>query len=132
MTSATERLRALLTERGVGWRGGLPTETMVEADGLDLLYVALPDGRVRAFIRNYLTPEQAVEATLGDTDATGERQRDAVEVVRCRDCACFSVDDSDHDYRTGWWCKRWDTDMVKPDGFCAWACREGSERQEEK
>ena len=64
-TSATERLRALLTERGVEWRGGLPTETMVEADGLDLLYVALPDGRVRAFIRNYLTPERAVEATLG-------------------------------------------------------------------
>ena len=64
-TSATERLRALLDERGVEWRGGLPTETMVEADGLDLLYVALPDGRVRAFIRNYLTPEQAVEATLG-------------------------------------------------------------------
>lgn len=63
--TATERLRALLTERGVEWRGGLPTETMVEADGLDLLYVALPDGRVRAFIRNYLTPEQAVEATLG-------------------------------------------------------------------
>ena len=86
--TATERLRALLTERGVEWRGGLPTETMVEADGLDLLYVALPDGRVRAFIRNYLTPEQAIEATLGscncsnsertsDTDATGERQTDA-------------------------------------------------------
>lgn len=32
--TATERLRALLTERGVEWRGGLPTETMVEADGL--------------------------------------------------------------------------------------------------
>ena len=76
--TAIERLRALLTERGVEWRGGLPTETMVEADGLDLLYVALPDGMVRAFIRNYLPPEQAVEATLGDADA--------VEVVRCRDC----------------------------------------------
>lgn len=84
--TATEVLRRLLKERGVEWRGGLPTETMVEADGLDLLYVALPDGRVRAFIRNYLTPEQAVEATLGDADATGERQRDAVEVVRCKDC----------------------------------------------
>ena len=67
-TSATERLRALLDERGVEWRGGLPTETMVEADGLDLLYVALPDGRVRAFIRNYLTPEQAIAATLGRAD----------------------------------------------------------------
>ena len=64
-TSATDELRRLLDERGVEWRGGLPTETMVEADGLDLLYVALPDGRVRAFIRNYLTPEQAIEATLG-------------------------------------------------------------------
>ena len=45
------------------------------------------------------------------------------EIVRCRDCACFSVDDSDHDYRTGWWCKRWYTDMVMPDGFCAWGVR---------
>ena len=45
------------------------------------------------------------------------------EIVRCRDCACFSVDDSDHDYRTGWWCKRWYTDMVMPDGFCAWGER---------
>lgn len=78
MESSTQVLRRMLDERGVEWRGGLPTETMVEADGLDLLYVALPDGRVRAFIRNYLTPEQAIEATLGDADA--------VEVVRCRDC----------------------------------------------
>ena len=46
-----------------------------------------------------------------------------VEVVRCRDCACFSVDNSDHDYRSGWWCHRWNTDMVKPDGFCAWGER---------
>ena len=45
------------------------------------------------------------------------------EIVRCRDCERFAVDQSDHDYRTGWWCKRWYTDMVKPDGFCAWACR---------
>ena len=44
-------------------------------------------------------------------------------IVRCRDCERFSVDNSDHDYRSGWWCKRWNTDMVKPDGFCAWACR---------
>ena len=45
------------------------------------------------------------------------------EVVRCRDCKRFSLDNSDHDYRTGWWCKRWYTDMVKPDGFCAWGER---------
>jgi len=52
-----------------------------------------------------------------------EKERDAVEVVRCRDCERFAVDQSDHDYRTGWWCKRWYTDMVKPDGFCAWGER---------
>ena len=44
-------------------------------------------------------------------------------VVRCRDCKRFSLDDSDHDYRSGWWCHRWNTDMVKPDGFCAWGER---------
>lgn len=44
-------------------------------------------------------------------------------IVRCRDCERFAVDNSDHDYRSGWWCKRWDTDMVKPNGFCAWAER---------
>lgn len=44
-------------------------------------------------------------------------------IVRCRDCERFAKDDSDHDYRSGWWCKRWNTDMVKPNGFCAWGER---------
>lgn len=46
-----------------------------------------------------------------------------VPVVRCRDCKRFAVDQSDHDYRSGWWCHRWNTDMVEPDGFCAWGER---------
>ena len=45
------------------------------------------------------------------------------EIVRCRDCKRFSLDNSDHDYRSGWWCHRWNTDMVNPDGFCAWGER---------
>lgn len=45
------------------------------------------------------------------------------EIVRCRDCVRFAVDHSDHDYRSGWWCHRWNTDMVEPDGFCAWGER---------
>lgn len=45
------------------------------------------------------------------------------EIVRCRDCKRFTVDKSDHDYRSGWWCHRWNTDMVKPDGFCSWGER---------
>lgn len=48
-----------------------------------------------------------------------------VKPVRCRDCEHFTVDNSDHDCRSGWWCKRWNTDMVKPDGFCAWGVRRG-------
>lgn len=45
------------------------------------------------------------------------------DIVRCRDCERFAVDQSDHEYRSGWWCHRWDTDMVNPDGFCAWGER---------
>lgn len=48
-------------------------------------------------------------------------------VVRCRECKHFAVDQSDHEYRSGWWCKRWDTDMVEPDGFCAWGKRKEDE-----
>lgn len=48
------------------------------------------------------------------------------EIVRCQDCKRFSLDNSDHDYRSGWWCHRWNTDMVKPDGFCAWGKRRKS------
>lgn len=94
--TATERIRAMLDERGVEWRGGLPTETMVEADGLDLLYVALPDGRVRAFIRNYLTPEQAIEATLGRGECrlipTRDKPRSKAPTLTCSKC--------------GWWTDR--------------------------
>ena len=48
---------------------------------------------------------------------TGER------IVRCRDCKRFSIDNSDHDYRSGWWCHRWNTDMADPNGFCKWGVR---------
>ena len=58
---------------------------------------------------------------LDEWDGT-ERLTDE-EIVRCRDCKRFALDNSDHDYRSGWWCHRWNTDMVKPDGFCAWGKR---------
>lgn len=54
---------------------------------------------------------------------TDEERLTDEEMVRCRDCKHFEVDQSDHEYRSGWWCKRWNTDMVKPDGFCAWGER---------
>lgn len=45
------------------------------------------------------------------------------EIVRCRDCERFTVDHSDHDYRSGYLCHRFYTDMVSPDGYCAWGER---------
>ena len=62
--TATDELRRLLDERGVEWRGGLPTETIIR-EPIDVLYVERSDGRMHVYFRSYLTPEQAVEATLG-------------------------------------------------------------------
>lgn len=65
--TATERLRELLDERGVKWERGLPTETIVR-EPIDALYVERPDGRMHVYFRSYLTPEQAIAATLGRED----------------------------------------------------------------
>lgn len=68
------------------------------------------------------TYETRPDGTLREVTDPPERV-ELVQVVRCRDCKRFSLDNSDHDYRSGWWCHRWNTDMVKPDGFCAWGKR---------
>ena len=62
--TATEELRRMLDERGVEWERGLPTETIVR-EPIDALYVERPDGRMHVYFRSYLTPEQAIAATLG-------------------------------------------------------------------
>ena len=62
--TATEELRRLLDERGVEWESGLPTETIVREPN-DALYVERPDGRMHVYFRSYLTPAQAIAATLG-------------------------------------------------------------------
>ena len=66
--------------------------------------------------------EMQPDGTLREV-ADPPTRADLVQVVRCRDCKRFRLDNSDHDYRSGWWCHRWNTDMVKPDGFCAWGER---------
>lgn len=83
MSDQTERLRALLDERGVEWEDmsirpyvctlwrdpdGEPCTALEGADDI-------PDGKLSA--QALLTPEQAIAATLGDSDATGARQSDA-------------------------------------------------------
>lgn len=44
-------------------------------------------------------------------------------IVTCKRCKHFTVDKSDHEHHSGWWCTRWDTDRVRPSGFCAWGER---------
>ena len=100
--TATEILRRMLDERGVGWRGGLPTETIV-TDPIDVLYVQRTDGMIHVYIRSYLTPEQAIAATLGSCNCSsnctnGERtetceadETDLIPFVRA-DSDDFEVD----------------------------------------
>lgn len=71
--------------------------------------------------------EPVKECIYSYTDAGQWRVQWDEEIVRCRNCKRFSIDNSDHDYRSGWWCHRWNTDMVKPDGFCAWGKRKEQE-----
>ena len=71
----------------------------------------------------YADESKVIAATLGDSDATGARQRDAVEVVRCRDC------ESAIDHCEGmdvYWCE-YLSRYVGADTFCAWASRKESE-----
>ena len=85
MTSATDRLRELLDERGVEWRDDSSIygtrRTVWAADGVT--YVAAEvSGRLK--VSGYLTPEQAIEATLGRGkchDCLGD-----IEPFECSEC----------------------------------------------
>ena len=143
-TSATERLRALLDERGVEWWQSANTLGCVFTRWYSPLFgdevCAMENGEEGLVLfDHFVTPEQAIAATLGscncsnsertsDSDATAERRGDAVEVVRCRDCK-YVTDE-------GYGCKyfshyeqgasyRWEDvpAEVEPDGFCAWGER---------
>lgn len=45
------------------------------------------------------------------------------EIIRCHDCANFKLDNREHEHREHYWCHRWHSDSIMPDGFCAWAER---------
>lgn len=70
MSDQTERLRALLDERGVEWDYGItgPTTTRFRVNGVngvDLTFTPMRDGLLCSTI---LTPEQVIAATLGISD----------------------------------------------------------------
>ena len=62
--TATDTIRAMLDERGVEWDYGITgsTTTKFRVNGIDLTFTPMRDGLVCSTI---LTPEQAIEATLG-------------------------------------------------------------------
>lgn len=62
--TVTDELRRMLDERGVEWDYGITgaTTTRFSVNGIDLTFTPMRDGLVCSTI---LTPEQAIEATLG-------------------------------------------------------------------
>ena len=41
-------------------------------------------------------------------------------IIRCCDCKCGAVDQSDHEYREPYKCKKFNFEMKDLNGFCAW------------
>lgn len=66
------------------------------------------------------TENGMVETTVSVEQLTRDEALDVAGVTRCRDCKKFHPDQTDHEYRDPWYCDRWRTDRVNPDGFCAW------------
>ena len=78
--TATEELRRMLDERAVEWWAEDDPEepayyfvTKWFANGCEQTYEEIPAIRSRSLKAYCVAPEQAIAATLGDTDATGER-----------------------------------------------------------
>lgn len=87
MTSATERLRALLDERGVEWSDdGYPTTCTVWASDGIVWHGLWRDDCIELIA--HLTPAQAVDATLGrgtcHIDLVGYDERE--DRFQCRSC----------------------------------------------
>ena len=86
----TERLMAMLEERGVEYKmHGIIGGKAVTWHGSVCNWVALPDenGLAVAVYKDYLTPEQAIAATLGNECAThgtltAEQVREAIEEAK--------------------------------------------------
>jgi len=88
--SATKRLRELLDERGILYDTAYDVTMWTGSDGHGCTASEIfsrQNGKPTTkhlMIRRVMTPEQAIAATLGDTDATGGRQGDGT----CHDMGC--------------------------------------------
>lgn len=107
MTSATERLRALLTEHGVEWRRtphysseSIDNETVFRGDGIEWYANDHLNGRLGLRTARYeVTPEQAIDATLG----RGTCEDVGRYAFVCSECGWAS--DEPHHVLGGFWPK---------------------------
>lgn len=87
--TATDTIRAMLDERGVEWDYGITgsTTTKFRVNGIDLTFTPMRDGLVCSTI---LTPEQAIEATLGRGECRMVCSREYIECkvdfFECSEC----------------------------------------------
>ena len=97
--TATERLRALLDERGVEWWSEDDQEepayyfiTKWFANGCEQTYEEIPAIRSRSLKAYCLTPEQAIAATLGAGTCKLTLYEDTGITV-CSECGAVQPDD---------------------------------------
>ena len=91
-SSATEELRRLLDERGVEWIGtsfstpakGHPTNTSLGEEHHEATFIEYDDGNVLSLFG--LTPEQAVDATLGRGECANMDEETDAEWFTCSEC----------------------------------------------
>lgn len=75
--TATDELRRLLDERGVEYRThGMTDRTWFDVDGISWFVIERENGGI-AVEAMLLTPEQAIEATLGRGECRIERRQSA-------------------------------------------------------
>lgn len=96
--TATERLRALLDERGVEWMPSVWSakyETFYKVGEVGYLATEMSSGRMKVGIEGYLAPEQAIAAILGSSNCSNDcTNGERTEACRLEDFADvpFSVD----------------------------------------
>ena len=82
--SATEELRRMLDERGVEWHGDIATY-WGDADAVESLFA---DNALDVSLYA-ISPEQAVEATLGRGTCRLEREPDSDRLWWCSNCRSY-------------------------------------------
>ena len=90
--TATERLRALLDERGVEWTGSDVRTSFLGWEAYEYYVFGQESGLVA--ITTALTPEQAVEATLGRGECRDVCDCD-LSAFKCSECGWYC--DTMHD-----------------------------------